>query len=158
SGGPLLDLNGKVVGINTAISDGAQSLGFALPSNVLQRASESVQKYGRIVRPWIGVRYIFLDQNYADAHGIAYDHGAFIAQSKSTETSSIIKDSPADKANLKEGDIILEVNGESVNEKHSLSGLVAKYAPGDSIKLKIARGDQEIEVDLLLEERPADIK
>jgi len=158
SGGPLLDLNGKVVGINTAISDGAQSLGFALPSNVLQRANESVQKYGRIVRPWIGVRYITLDKNYADIHGISYDHGVVIAENKSTEAPSIIKDSPADKADLKEGDIILEVNGEPINEKHSLSGLVAKYAPGDPIKLKIARGDQEMEGDLLLEERPADIK
>lgn len=158
SGGPLLDLDGKVVGINTAISDGAQSLGFALPSNALVRAAMSVQKYGRIVRPWIGVRYVSVDENYAKSHGLAYDYGASIISSQSEDDPSVIKDSPADKADLHEGDIILEVNGQHVDERHSLSGLIAKHAPGDTIKLKIARDGEEMDTDLVLEERPADIK
>jgi S1-C subfamily serine protease len=153
SGGPLLSLDGKVVGMNTAISDGAQSLGFALPSNALYRAVESVRKYGRIVRPWIGVRYILVDEDVANEEGLSKDYGALI-QGDGQDSSGIMPDSPAKKAGLQEGDQILEINGETVGMPRSLATIVGRMLPGEAVELRILRDGNEIQIPLVLDERP----
>lgn len=142
SGGPLLTLDGKVVGMNTAISDLAQSLGFALPSNALRRAVESVRLYGRIVRPWIGVRYV------------PQEDGALIVRGSNKNEPGVEPDSPAAKAGLREKDVIMAVDGVPVDLNHSLGSAVVRRAPGDVVMLKVMRDDKTLQIPLTLEERP----
>jgi len=156
SGGPLITLDGKVIGMNTAISDNGQSLGFALPSSVLQRAVDSVRKYGRIVRPWIGVRYIPVDADVQTQEKLPYPYGALVRGGTSKTEPAVEPGSPAEKAGLKAEDVILEVDGEHVGESRSLSSLISRHSPGDQVILKILRAGKEIQIPLTLEERPAD--
>lgn len=153
SGGPLLDLNGKVIGINTAVSEGAQSLGFALPANLIGHALASVKKDGRIVRPWIGVRYIPIDEEYAKRNNLSYTYGALILRGDVKTDVAVIPGSPADKAGLTEHDIILALNGQKLDDGHSLSNVLSRYAPGDKITLTIVHQGKEKDVTLTLEER-----
>jgi len=139
SGGPLIDLDGQVIGINTAVGD-AQSLGFALPSNAVRRAVDSVREFGRIVRPWIGIRYDMTDE------------GALIADDVRNEPG-VIPGSPAAKAGLKAGDIIMSFDGESLDADHPLSGRLAKRNPGDVAVLGVKRGEKTLEIHLTLGDR-----
>ncbi len=153
SGGPLIDLQGNVIGVNTAISENAQSLGFALPINVAKQAVESVKRTGKIVRPWIGVRYIQIDTDIAAQEKLMQSYGVLVQAGKDPAESAVIPGSPAAKAGLKANDQILEVNGQKLDGNHSLSSLVTRYAPGDKVTLKIVRDKQEQLIDLTLEER-----
>jgi S1-C subfamily serine protease len=153
SGGPLITLDGKVIGMNTAVSDGAQSLGFALPSNALARAVESVQKFGRIVRPWIGVRYIPVDAEVARSGSLSKEYGALIL-GNGRRDPGIVAGSPASKADLKERDVILEIDGELVGGPRSLATIISRLAPEQTVILTIARGDKELQIPVKLEERP----
>jgi S1-C subfamily serine protease len=153
SGGPLITLDGKVVGMNTAVTDGAQSLGFALPSNALARAVESARTHGRILRPWIGVRYIPVDKEIARNEGLGRDYGALI-MGNGQRDPGVIPDSPADKADLREGDHILEIDGQRVGDPRSLATIISRLAPEQIVVLKIARDDRELQIPVKLEERP----
>lgn len=153
SGGPLITLDGKVVGMNTAISDEAQSLGFALPSNALARAVESVRAHGRIVRPWIGVRYVLVDKEIARNEGLNHDYGALILGSGQRDPG-IVKGSPADKAGLRERDVILEIDGQRVGEPRSLATIISRLKPDQIVVLKVSRDKSEIQIPVKLEERP----
>ncbi len=150
SGGPLIDLNGKVIGINTAVSLRGQSVGFALPVNEAKRIIDSVEKYGKIVRPYLGVRYILINEQIAKANDLEYDYGALLVKGERVEDLAVVPGSPADKAGLEENDIILEVDGTKIDKGHSLARVLAKYQPGDTVKMKIYHdGDiKEIEVKL----------
>lgn len=152
SGGPLLDLNGRVLGMNTAISDQAQLLGFALPINVVKRALSSVQEHGRIIRPWLGVRFVPIDTAYAKLNNLAFDYGAQIVIGDSS-SSAVIPGSPADKSGLLAGDIILSLNDQRVDKTHSLANIISKKFPGDTVSLHIARAGEEKTVTVVLEER-----
>ncbi|KAA0206845.1 PDZ domain-containing protein [Candidatus Uhrbacteria bacterium] len=154
SGGPLLTLDGKVVGMNTAITDGAQSLGFALPSNALLRAVESARAYGRIVRPWIGVRYVPVDKEVAESEGLDRDYGALVLGSGRRDPG-VVPGSPAEKAGLKERDVILEINGERIGIRRSLASIVARLLPGETVELKVLRDGTERQIPIVLEERPS---
>jgi len=153
SGGPLLNLAGQVVGINTAVNAGGQSLGFAIPINQAKPVVQSVKEFGRIVRPWIGVRYTMLNAEAATEYKTAKDQGAYIIPAQKGMDSSVVKDSPAEKAGLKEGDLILEVNGNKLDSEHPLVNEIIKFKPGDDIALKVFSGDKEKMVGLKLEER-----
>lgn len=153
SGGPLLDLTGKVIGVNTAVTDGAQSLGFALPSNAIKRAVDSVRQHGRIIRPWIGVRYIQVDEEYAKRHQLSHTYGALILRGITRGDSAIIPGSPADKAGIKENDLLLELNGKKLDIKHPLSAQVARLSPGEKVTIKLLREGKELEIQVQLEER-----
>ncbi len=143
SGGPLLNLQGEVIGINTAISRQGQLIGFAIPINLAKPVIESVKKYGKIVRPFLGVRYILINKNIAQKNKLKVDYGALIVRGRNPEDLAVIPGSPADKAGLTENDIILEVNGKKVNEKHPLSYLISQYHPGDKVKLKVLSKGKE---------------
>jgi len=156
SGGPLLDLSGQVIGINTATSDPSwgQLIGFAIPINQAKRMVESVQKYGRIVRPWLGVRYILITKEIAERNHLEVDHGALIGPGSNSGDLAVIPGSPADKAGLVENDIILEINGEKIRENNSLARSIAERVPGDTITLKIYHKGEVMEVDVILGEFP----
>ena len=152
SGGPLLNLAGQVIGINTAIVQNAQNIGFAIPINEVKNTIESVKQSGRIIRPWLGIRYVLIDKSIAEANKLSVDYGALIVRGENRTDLAVIPGSPADKAGLVENDIILEVNGKKINENNPLSSVIGKFKVGDEITLKILRKGEEKEVKVKLEE------
>ncbi|OGF34892.1 hypothetical protein A2482_05000 [Candidatus Falkowbacteria bacterium RIFOXYC2_FULL_48_21] len=153
SGGPLLNLAGQVIGINTAVSWQGQSLGFAIPINQAKSVIESVKQFGEIIRPWLGVRYAILNKEIATANKLKYEYGAMVLRGQTADEPAVVKDSPADKAGIVENDIILEVSGQKITEDSSLAGLIAKFKPGDEVKLKVFSKDAEKEIKVKLEKR-----
>lgn len=156
SGGPLLNLEGRVVGINTAVDRSGEGIGFAIPINQATVAIESVKEHGRIVRAALGVRYVPINKEISEANGLAVDYGAFI---RGDELQfGVVAGSAADTAGLKEGDIILEVDGTKVDEENQLSDLIRPHVVGDVVILKILRDGEEQEVSVTLEELPSEKK
>jgi serine protease Do len=137
SGGPLLDLEGKVIGVNVAMANGAENIGFALPINLVKVAAESVKQEGKIIRPFIGIRYIINNEEIAEENELDYNYGALIQRGEKIGQLAIIPGSPADKAGLAENDIILEINGKKIEESYTPSSAIADKKPGDKITLKI---------------------
>lgn len=154
SGGPLLDLFGKVVGVNTAVSREGQLIGFAIPINAVKSIIQSVQKYGRIIRTFLGVRYVLLNKDIAQANNITdVADGALIVRGEARTDLAVTPGSPADKAGLVENDIILEVEGEKVTVENTLTSLLNKYKVGDKVKLKVYHKGSIKEVEVELAER-----
>ncbi len=152
SGGPLINLAGQVIGINTAMNQDGQLIGFAIPINAAKQAIESVKKYGKIVRPWLGVRYVILNKEIAKANKIGVDYGALIVRGKDETQLAVVPGSPADKAGLVENDIILELNGQKIDEEHPLAKLVSALRPDEEITLKIWHKGEEKTVKAILGE------
>lgn len=154
SGGPLVNLKGQVVGINTAVAAKglAEGLGFAIPINIAKSAIESVKKTGRIIRPMLGVRYNPISAEVAKAANLPVDYGVLVRKGDQVGQVAIIPGSPADKAGIKEGDIITHINGEKIDEDHSLARLIQQYQPGDEVELKIIRGKEEKVLKVVLVE------
>lgn len=153
SGGPLLNLKGEVIGINVAIAEGAQNIGFAIPVNRAKKMIESVQKFGKIIYPFLGVRYTMINKALQEKNKLPVDYGALIIKGPKGE-SGIISNSPAEKAGFKEGDIILEINGIKINEENYLGDVILKFNVGDEISVKILRNAQEKILKVVLGERP----
>ncbi len=152
SGGPLLNITGQVIGINTAVAQNAENIGFSIPINSVKNIYDSVKKYGRIVRPWLGVRYSMIDGGLGKDNNLGVDKGALIVSGDKTNDVAIVPGSPAEKAGLKEGDIIKAVDGEEINIQNPLSRLIGKYKVGDEIELKISRINEEKNIKIKLEE------
>jgi serine protease Do len=152
SGGPLVNMEGKVIGINTAMVMGAQNIGFAIPINYAKKDLEEVMKYGKIKRPFLGIRYIIIDEEIAKFHKLPVNYGALIVRETLGE-EAVVKGSAADKAGLKEYDIILELNGEKISSKNPLANIMQKYKIGDEIELKVLREGKEIKLKATLEEK-----
>ena len=152
SGGPLVNTEGKVVGINTAMVMGVQNIGFAIPINYARRTLEEVMKYGKIKRPFLGIRYFILNKEIAQVNKLPVDYGALIVR-ESLGEKAIVKDSAAEKAGLKEYDIILEIDGEKISEENPLADILQKYKIGDEITSKVLREGKEINLKIKLEEK-----
>ncbi len=153
SGGPLLNLDGEVVGINTAVIYGAQNIGFAIPIQWAKNDLADLQKFGRIIRPYIGLRYIMINKEMQKKYRLAVDYGALVTPGHLPGGHAVIKNSPAEKAGLKENDIILEVNGEKLDEKTDLQDKIQLLKAGDPVELNYLRHDKPCQTKLLLEER-----
>lgn len=154
SGGPLINLDGKVIGINTAVIYGAQNIGFAIPIQWAQSDLQDLTTYGRIVRPYIGLRYVMLTPEIKKRYSLPVDHGALIISDYHFPANhAVAKDSPADKAGLKEHDIILEMNGEKLDPKKDLSDLIQLLNAGDEIELTYLRKEKTHKAKTVLEER-----
>ncbi len=152
SGGPLVNLAGQVIGVNTAVSRQGQLIGFAIPINEVKRMISSFEKYGKIVRPMLGVRYIMVTAEVAKANNLEVNHGALIVKGQQAGEVAVIPGGPADKAGLVENDIILEVNGQKIDQNHSLVKIISKFAPGDTIALKVYHNGEQKQVLVKLEE------
>ncbi|NIV72668.1 MAG: PDZ domain-containing protein [Calditrichae bacterium] len=134
------------------MSQRGQSVGFAIPINSAKRIVESIKEHGRIVRPWLGVRYMIINDAIAKENNLSVNYGALIVRGRNPGDIAVIPASPADKAGLLENDIILEIEGERVDEEHPLAVLIAQYNPGDNIKLKVLSKGEEKTVIVTLEE------
>ena len=133
SGGPLFDMNGDVIGINTAIlgRSGSIGIGFAIPSNSAKIVIDQLIKFGETKRGWLGVRIQDVTKEIAEVENLDEPRGALVA--------SVAQNSPSEKAGVKAGDIILEFNGEKIQEMKQLPIIVAKTEVGKKVKVKIWR-------------------
>lgn len=139
SGGPLINVRGEVVGINTAIIAGAQGLGFAVPINQAKWVMDQILKYGKVKRSKIGVIIQPLTADLAEHFGV--NEGALV--------SSVQPGGPADKAGIKAGDIIVEVNGKKISDISDLQNQVMKNPPGSKLKIKVIRDGKELTFDVV---------
>ncbi len=142
SGGPLLNLKGEVVGMNTAIATnmgGYMGIGFAIPSNMAQHVMEQIKAHGTVSRGYLGVMLQPIDASLAKALDLSKIEGALVAD--------VLKNSPAEKAGLKQGDIILKFNGTTVDTIGSLRNYIALQDPGTKIKLLIQRDKKQMELE-----------
>lgn len=154
SGGPLLNAKGEVIGMNTAIESTGRGLGFSIPVNDVKKSVESYKKNGRIVRPYLGLRYITITADLQDERKLAYDYGALVTAGALATGPTIVPGSPADKAGIREGDIILSVNDILVRGDHSLVSIIQAKNVGDTVQLKINRKGTLIFLSLTLVEVP----
>jgi serine protease Do len=152
SGGPLLNIDGEVIGVNVAIAS-AQNIGFAIPANTIKSAVESVKEKGEIVRPYLGVRYIHITESLQQKNDLPVDYGVLVIKGETMEDLAVIPGSPADKAGIEENDIILEIDGEKLQDGRSLAKIIASKNIGDEIELKIMHDGEEKEVTATLEKR-----
>lgn len=153
SGGPLIDLEGKVIGINAAIVWGAQNIGFSIPINNAKKDSADLKKFGHLRQPFLGVRYIQITKELQELKKLASSYGALILKEHLPSDTAIVPGSPANKAGLKEGDIILEYNGKKITEKDTLQDFIQNSRIGSEIILKILRADKEKSLKATLKER-----
>jgi len=155
SGGPLLNLQGKVIGVNVAVAQGSQNIGFALPVNVVKSVVDSVKATGKIVRPYIGVRYVAITPELKEKNSLSVDYGVLIQRGATAADLAVIPGSPADKAGIVENDIILEVDGVKIdNDKNNLSGVIRGKKVGSAISLKLLHKGAEKTVSVTLEAAP----
>ena len=153
SGGPLVNLAGQVIGMNTAVaSQNAQNIGFAIPINDIKSDLASVRSKGKIVRPYLGVRFVPLTKDVAAANELKVTSGAWL-QGDAT-ASALIPGGPAEKAGLKDGDIITKVGSTTVDATHSLPTLIGASQVGDKVTLTIVRDGKTQTVQVTLEEAP----
>ncbi len=147
SGGPLFDLDGKVIGVNTAIfspSGGNVGIGFAIPSNLVKETVDQLIEFGRTKRGWLGVRIQNVTDEMAESLGFGKARGAIVG--------SVTPKGPAAVANIEPGDIILEFDGKEINEKSRLSRVVGETEVGKKVKVKLWRKGKEVPVEVALGE------
>ena len=144
SGGPLFDMNGDVIGINTAIlgRNGSIGIGFSIPSNSAKVVIDQLIEFGETKRGWLGVRIQDVTQEIADVEKLGEPRGALVA--------SVAENSPSAKAGIKAGDIILEFNGVKINQMKELPAIVAKTKVGTNVKVKVWRNKKELTKNVLL--------
>jgi S1-C subfamily serine protease len=149
SGGPLINSAGQVIGINTAVNQDAQGIGFAIPISVARPIAELALAGKPIARPWIGVYYKQVDAQVAKDLGLSVDHGVLIDKPDSG-APAVFAGSPADEAGLVEGDIVVAVDGAAVDAEHDLSTRILPHVPGDTVTLSVVRDGRALEIDVTL--------
>ena len=153
SGGPLVNIEGKVIGINVATVMGAENIGFAIPINAVKRDLEDIKKYGRIRKPFLGVRYIVLDEKLARELKLPVHNGAYLIREEIPGDEAVVKGSPGEKAGLREKDIIVEFNGLALSEERALQDILEECEIGSTVPLTYFRGGKEHKTKVELEER-----
>jgi serine protease Do len=142
SGGPLLDLTGKVIGINTANIPGAQGIGFAIPINTAKAVLDDIVKYGRVTRPWLGVIGLDVSREVARKFNLEADSGVVVIQ--------IIPESPAERAQLQPGDVIVGIGDKQLDSMEALQREIRARNAGDSVVLVVMRGSEQGRVKVTL--------
>ena len=148
SGGPLLNTSGQVIGINTAIIEGAEGIGFSIPINATKGFLKQVLAGESASRAYLGIRYMTVNAAVAKEFDLAVSTGAYIYAS--TGQAAVVKGSPADEAGIKDGDVITKINNVEVGTGGGVSSLIAEYAPGDTIKITFVRGNDTKTVNVTL--------
>ncbi len=151
SGGPLVNTNSEVIGINTAVAAGqAQNIGFAIPINDIKGLITSVLEKGKLEKPYMGVRYVSLTDDLAYELNLETKRGAYLAPAGQTGQPTVLPDSPAAKAGLKEKDIITKVGNTNIDEKTSLNSALSKSKVGDTVTLTVLRDGKQQTIKVTL--------
>ena len=154
----MLNLAGEVIGVNTATAPEAQSIGFALPSNRVRRDLYQVRELGKIAYPFLGIEYRIVTEKIQAEENLQVDYGALV--------EDVVLRSPAVKAGIKKGDILLEFDGKKITSQDSLGKIIQQYDetsakpvynPGDTVTVKVLRGSQELILNAVLDERKDNI-
>ena len=154
SGGPLINLAGQIVGINTLVvrntasGDQAEGLGFAVPSNIVRSVAEQLIANGRIEYPFIGISYTEVTPQLAAEMNLTTKTGVII--------SKVTAGSPAQRAGLQQQDIVTAINSDKIDENHSLRSILFKYRVGDTVTLTVERGGQAVQLQVTLVKRPTE--
>jgi serine protease Do len=156
SGGPLVNLDGHVIGMNTAVASDSQNIGFAIPVNDLSGLINSVKKDGKLQRPYMGVVYLPITNDVAKQYNLSVKQGAYIPTEEQAGGPTVIADGPADKAGVKPGDVITEIDGKAVNQSTSLTSILDKQKVGDTVKLTMVRDGKTITKNVTLGSAPTD--
>lgn len=154
SGGPLLDLNGKAIGMNTAMADG-QSIGFAIPIDKIKNVFDQVRKSGKIEKEqkaFLGIRYIPINNDLKERNKLPFDYGMLVVRGETANDLAVMPGSPADKAGIVENDILLEADGKKLNENYTLADVMENKKAGDKITIKIYHKGSERELKITLGE------
>ncbi len=154
SGGPLVNMDGEVIGVNTAVAGNAQNIGFAIPINDTKGLISSVLKNGEVKQPYLGVRYITLTDDLAYQYNVNVNRGAYIIPSADGH-SSIVNDSPAQKAGLKEKDVITKVNNITIDDKNGLTSALSHFQPGDKVTLTVVRNGKTMNITATIGTAPS---
>ncbi|MFC1788184.1 S1C family serine protease [Patescibacteria group bacterium] len=154
SGGPLLNFAGKVIGVNVAVARGSENIGFSLPANAIRTSVESMKEHGRVIRPYLGIRFIPITESVKEKNNLKVDYGVLILRGESRDELAVLPGSPADKAGLEEYDIILELDGQKIDEEHSLPSIIRSKQVGDKVELKIIDNGDEKTISITLDENP----
>ena len=171
SGGPLLDPLGKVIGINTAGSSQAQGIGFAIPIDIARPLLAQASAGEALARPWLGIRFETIDRTIKLANNLTVDKGAWIPTAAATTAQgsngqgfvggagqtqdTVVPGSPADQGGLRPGDVIVAVEGTTLDATHPLDLVTSQFGPGKSVKLDVLRNGQTIQLTVVLGTRPA---
>ena len=156
SGGPLADASGAVVGVNTAVATDSSGIGFAIPIDIARPIMEQALRGEALSRPWIGIRFQPINLQLKQHLGLSVDSGALVSNSGGTD-SAVVADSPAAKAGVQDGDIIVSINGTNIDQEHPLDALLVQYAPNETVELEILRNGNTIKVQVTLGTRPANL-
>lgn len=156
SGGPLVNLDGQVVGINTAIAGDAQNIGFSIPINDVSGLIKGVEQTGTLQRPYLGVVFVSLTDDIAKQYNLSVSRGAYIPTSSALGQNPIVSGSPAEKAGLKQGDIITKVNATAIDQNTNLTSVLGKFSVGDKVTLSVVRNGKTITIDVTLSNAPSD--
>ena len=149
SGGPLVNVAGQVIGINTAIASDAAGIGFAIPINATKGIMNGVLETGKVSRAYIGVNYQTITPEIMKQYNLPVSKGAYVMGSNES-TAAVVKNSPADKAGIKNKDIITKVNDKTVGDKGGVASLIGEYKPGDTIQVTLLRDGKTLEVRVTL--------
>jgi serine protease Do len=146
SGGPLCDINGNVIGMNTAIIPGGQGIGFAVAVNAIKRSVDDILKHGRAIRPWLGINYLEINAEIARQLGVPETHGVVIR--------NVIPQGPADRAGIREGDVLTALGSQKIEQENDLRRAVRAAQVGETLKITGFRGNRPLEFQVKLGEMP----
>ena len=157
SGGPLLDAEGNVVGINTAIASNSNGIGFAIPIDIARPIMDQAVAGQKLTRPYLGISFVSITRQLADEEKLPVKVGALVGgrDANGNAQPGVKAGTPAASAGIKDGDIIVSVNGKAIDEGHPLDATLAQFSPGDKVSVEVLRDGQHVTLQVTLGTRPA---
>jgi S1-C subfamily serine protease len=146
SGGPLINMAGEVIGMNTLIDTQGSALGFAVPINIVDDAINQLKSFGKVSRPYLGIQFNVIDSALVKQKNLSVSKGAYVAM--------VVPKTPAERGDIQPGDIIISINGQTIDQVSQLDIVVQKYKAGDQINFKLLRGDKQLERIVILGQLP----